>query len=477
MQYFFYWGKTDDSQNGNPTLFHRLPYHCWDVVIAMMVLLDRGGPRLSALFPLASRPFCLFAGACHDLGKLSVLFQNKSPDLYLVSENVGFPFFGRCPPIYPYYHNVATAFWFAKENSDYGLPARGNFLKYIETAAEHHGVDVLGYRNNCQVAGVPKEIREYDRLSRVQFMQENMRLFLEGVDPSNAPPPPRHLSGLISIADWIVSEFVPEFNLPPMSPQQYLQKVRPSIESAIEDTGILHRPVLNYGMKGLYPHLEPRGIQKIVDKVDLRTSMLIILEASGGSGKTEAANALASRALHLGLADNIIHSLPTQMMVNMMGDRASIAGKNETLSLANRIWGPRPNISFAHKKSKKHITNIQHLKNFYRQKDITEFLPQCTKWLWDGRRKNPFAQYGFVTIDQLEIASLPVRYRSVRRLALARSVIIVDEVHGCDKYMMKLLIRTLRPIIEDGGIVILLSATLSERQKEMLLNEICGGLK
>ena len=46
------------------------------------------------------------------------------------------------------------------------------------------------------------------------------------------------------------------------------------------------------------------------------------------------------------------------------------------------------------------------------------------------------ADFGIGTLDQALLAILPVRHQSLRLLGLVRKVLIVDEVHACDAYML-----------------------------------------
>ena len=68
------------------------------------------------------------------------------------------------------------------------------------------------------------------------------------------------------------------------------------------------------------------------------------------------------------------------------------------------------------------------------------------------------------------MAVLPRRHQSLRLLGLNRKVLIFDEVHAADEYMFELLESLLALHLHQGGSAILLTATLSLKQRQRLTN-------
>ena len=59
---------------------------------------------------------------------------------------------------------------------------------------------------------------------------------------------------------------------------------------------------------------------------------------------------------------------------------------------------------------------------------------QCAAWLANSRKRVFLGQIGVCTVDQVLLSVLPVRHKFVRGFGLAKSVLIVDEVHAYDAY-------------------------------------------
>ncbi len=100
----------------------------------------------------------------------------------------------------------------------------------------------------------------------------------------------------------------------------------------------------------------------------------------------------------------------------------------------------------------------------------------CNAWLADNRKKALLAEVGVGTIDQALLGILPARHQSLRLLGLSGKVLLVDEVHACDDYMLQLLKRLLTAHARQGGSAILLSATLPAVMRAELVQAYRFGL-
>ncbi|MCK5199546.1 MAG: CRISPR-associated helicase Cas3', partial [Spirochaetales bacterium] len=99
-----------------------------------------------------------------------------------------------------------------------------------------------------------------------------------------------------------------------------------------------------------------------------------------------------------------------------------------------------------------------------------------SQWLADSSKKALLADVGVGTIDQVLLAGLPVRYQSLRAFGMSQKVLIVDEVHAFDAYMLRLLENIITAQAAFGGSVILLSATLPFLVREKFCNAFSSGL-
>ena len=99
----------------------------------------------------------------------------------------------------------------------------------------------------------------------------------------------------------------------------------------------------------------------------------------------------------------------------------------------------------------------------------------CNAWLADNRKKALLADVGVGTIDQVLLAILPARHQSLRLFGLLGKILIVDEVHACDTYMHELLQALLYAHALAGGSAILLSATMTRKQRQELIHSYAKG--
>ena len=99
----------------------------------------------------------------------------------------------------------------------------------------------------------------------------------------------------------------------------------------------------------------------------------------------------------------------------------------------------------------------------------------CNAWLADNRKKAMLTDVGVGTVDQALLAILPARHQSLRMLGLINKILLIDEVHACDAYMHELLCALIRAHAATGSSVILLSATLPQRQRQAFLNAYADG--
>ena len=98
------------------------------------------------------------------------------------------------------------------------------------------------------------------------------------------------------------------------------------------------------------------------------------------------------------------------------------------------------------------------------------------KPVWtDMSRQRLLASSAVGTVDQVMTAARLVRFESVRMNGLASKVLIIDEIHAYDAYMLAV-IKDLLKICEELGVpVIMLSATLPISTKKDLLGALGNG--
>lgn len=90
----------------------------------------------------------------------------------------------------------------------------------------------------------------------------------------------------------------------------------------------------------------------------------------------------------------------------------------------------------------------------------------------DVSRQRLLAPSAVGTVDQVMTAARRVRFESVRMAGLSSKVLIIDELHAYDMYMLTTIERLLQMCCEAGIPVIMLSATLPISTKKILFSAV-----
>jgi hypothetical protein len=155
--------------------------------------------------------------------------------------------------------------------------------------------------------------------------------------------------------------------------------------------------------------------------------LLAVIEAPTGEGKTEAALALAWRLGACDGLDELFFALPTMATSNQMFGRLS--------HFYNDLYGAAVQLTHSQSAIVKDDLRRAALAG---DQDAAEPLAASAlaaiEW-FAGSKKAMLAPFGVGTVDQVELAGLNVRHYVLRLLALAKKVVIIDEVHAYDAYM------------------------------------------
>ena len=249
-------------------------------------------------------------------------------------------------------------------------------------------------------------------------------------------------------------------------------------QSAIEKSGVVKAAVApNVSMETLFPdfYKTPTPLQALCADVDIPLMpQCWILEDVTGAGKTEAALLLAGKIASAGLADGVFVGLPTMATSNAMYGRMSKCYRKLFTE------GKVPSLILAHGSrhlSKEFQSSI--LDNWFESdgKSVSpdDMEAQCTRWLADSSKKAFLADVGVGSLDQVLLGAMPVRHQSLRWCGLARKVLIVDEVHAYDHYMLQILENEIKGLAAAGASVVMLSATLPFTRRERLLKAFYSG--
>ncbi|WP_300498481.1 CRISPR-associated helicase Cas3' [Marinobacter sp.] len=500
QEYLRYWGKAKPSGEAGGAPCHLLAYHSLDVAAVGFCLTDTASSKGSAisntlgLSKSGLQSIFTFLLAIHDLGKFSQSFQAlATPNLELLKGP---------DPTFSYdipggHAALGMLLWkrspvFREKQIEVcGWPEPGRLQKFarrsmeamLETTFGHHGQPV-----STGSEGVEGNFLLDDEYAACEFAMEVARLIQPEWPVSLMGNETWHqslkkvtwqLAGLAVLADWLGSDqSVFSYVTRPMSLTDYWHEFAlPRARHQVERLGF-NRPrhaMAFTGVKSFFG-FAPTPLQSWAEGVDISESpQLFILEDVTGAGKTEAAVTLAHRLLSQGCAEGVYFGLPTMATSNAM--YARIAGYYQQ-------WyreGENPSLVLAHGAQRLH--EVFQASVIPGQPKDLDYRPEersasavCNQWFADSRKRALLADVGVGTIDQVLMGVLPFRHQSLRVFGMANKVLIVDEIHACDDYMLTLLCAVLELHSQQGGHAVLLTATLPMDMREKLVRAWRRGL-
>lgn len=199
--------------------------------------------------------------------------------------------------------------------------------------------------------------------------------------------------------------------------------------------------------------------------------VLVMIEDTTGSGKTEAALILARRMMQQHKGSGIFIALPTTATADAMYGRMA--------EQYRRLFAPGtlPSLALAHGRRK---LNVHFSDSILPDGDAGDIHDEesvgaaCAAFFADDRRKVFLAEVGVGTVDQALLAILPTRYATLRLAGIASKILVIDEAHAYDAYMQKEVETLLAFHAAAGGSAIILSATLPRGMKEKYARAFCN---
>ena len=276
----------------------------------------------------------------------------------------------------------------------------------------------------------------------------------------------QHLyAGLVMLADWLGSH--PHwFPVDRIAPDRRLAVSRRAAAGQLAAVGLDTRALQSKfaAVPGEFRSrfgLEPRPLQSAVSALDPAdpANRLLIAEAETGSGKTEAALQWFATLFAAGRVDGLYFALPTRVAARELYER--VAG-------VIARWFPDP----AHRPvvvlavpgyaqvdgvpAERLLPDPEHS----RWTDDDRLRARERQWAAEHPKRFLAATVAVGTVDQALLGAVQTAHAHMRAACLARSLLVVDEVHASDTYMARLLEHLLRLHLGVGGHAMLLSATL-----------------
>lgn len=272
------------------------------------------------------------------------------------------------------------------------------------------------------------------------------------------------MMGLVNLADWIGSSAA-WFPLRPDRPDVFDRRsaaLRALDELGLTAAGLVYpsdedavRQTLARYTRGRSRELRPaqaRAVEAVI-AAPPRPGDVLVLEDETGGGKTLVAYLLHAVLARRGLVSGLTFCLPTRASAKAIHDGTvqvygwrmptllALPGYDEVLAspLPDRPAGGG--------------------------QDPKQALP------WAARSRHRFlvAPVAVGTVDQVLLGTLPVPYAHLRSVAASRNLLVVDEVHASDPYMRHLLSEAVARHRRQGGIALLMSATLGADLRARLL--------
>lgn len=299
-----------------------------------------------------------------------------------------------------------------------------------------------------------------DRVGDATGFNDNASLWISGWPPETQVL----VSAVVILADWLASntDYFPYDLVDEGRLQRAVRQINlPSPWNAAEPPGA---PEL-FGRR--FPALAkftPSPLQlATVEAAHAATGApLMVIEAPMGAGKTEAAYLAAEVLAHRFGSGGIFIGLPTMATANPMFDR--------TLDWLDNTLSQDASVSLAHSKASQHdrFRGLAAKGRFRQIHDdsghTSDVHVKVASWL-TGRKKATQASFVVGTVDQLLYMALRAKHVSLRHLAMAGKVVVVDECHAADDYMRTYLKRALTWLGRTHTPVILMSATLPPSQR------------
>lgn len=292
---------------------------------------------------------------------------------------------------------------------------------------------------------IQKEI--YDYIKNV-FHFDNLNLINKNISKSELFVVQNAILGIMITSDWIASNNYVFDNQPYKNIDEFLKSRKLQALKFLNNEGMIRQqiPVMQdfksaFGFNG---RPVQNDVEKIVHKNDIKC---MLIESDCGSGKTEAALYAAAVLGNRSGLSGIYMGLPTGVSAEAIQNRV-----DEFLT------------SHGMRNTK-----------LYTSKSMLLREPD-KKPIWtDISRQRLLTSSAVGTVDQVMTAARLVRFESVRMDGLASKVLIIDEIHAYDAYMLAVIKDLLKICGELGVPVIMLSATLPISTKNDLLGVLCDG--
>lgn len=472
------WGKTDKDHPESPD-YHPLLWHMLDSGIAAQQLLENCLSQsfltqISGLLQLGTEEAIRLLSywvSLHDIGKAGPEFQRKSHVRKVALETTGYHFFPENQGNVNGFHGDATELFLRESWKDH---SNERFLMHLATAlGGHHGSFSTGAIDGNKTQHRGKKAWSEWQLSRDILLKRSADFFQP---PSVFGAPTTNegknvllmlTAGLTTTSDWIASNST----YFPLADQihnlsQYAEISKQNAGIAIKEMGwgLWKADGTSRTFGEMFDFPNPNAQQKCVIEAtdDIQPPFLAILEAPTGSGKTESAFYLADQTMQRKQNAGLYIAMPTQATSNQMFERTKkfLSKRYPEDALLLQLVHGATLLSNDYEKIRLRGIAVDEKAEDGNIVSSEWFLP---------KKKAMLAPFGVGTVDQTFLSVLTCKHFFLRLFGLSNKVIIFDEVHAYDVYMMSIFQRLLPWLKAVNTSVIILSATLPKSSRQELL--------
>jgi CRISPR-associated endonuclease/helicase Cas3 len=434
------WAKT--TSEGQPGVSVR--DHCLNVGCVAEALLALLPSHLRGVLP----PGVATLAALHDVGKVSPGFQQKC-DAWVRDQ----PWFKRDAGYESRHQRVSQVFLESLHN--------GCLREWAEAVGAHHG----RVQGDDPRGGLGGQAWEQARRNLLHGLEKEFGRLPESDAPNEATK--WLLAGLIAVADWLGSDekdFSPQ-NLGPLDKAAQGKKAA-AIVTRLELGGGEFVPgkIFEQVFAGQLEGNPPRPLQQAIIAAPSLEPGVYVIEDTMGSGKTEAALWLAYRLITTGQARGMYFGLPTRITSDRIHRRVRefLAGVKQ--------GSVDPPLVHGHAWLRE-IPVVGPSWRDSRDDGDARAAAEATKRWFASTRCGLLAPFAVGTADQSLLGVVAAKWFFVRQFALAGKVVVLDEVHSYDLYTGTLISHLVQRLRELHATPVILSATLTGKQRADLLGQ------
>jgi CRISPR-associated endonuclease Cas3-HD len=532
------WGKSWPQGTPDIEVWNPLWRHLQDAAAVAGLLWDRWLPRVvrdqvaeAAGGETAGRALFVFLAGIHDIGKATPAFAVQVRTLRDQMVTAGLAMPHDIPPAerrrmpHSLAGQVVLSGWLRER---YGWSA-GEVLSIASVVGGHHGITPS--RGEVMEAGAPRSAvggetstgvllgtGEWERVQTELLdhmaAQAGAEELLAGTAWRSLPTPVLALAlSVVVVADWLASNdalfpLTPVADVRPLAQPEdgddarldtaWRQVSLPAPWTVEQVTGTADELLTARFALPTGARARPVQVAAVEAARTMDPAGILVIEAPMGEGKTEAALLAAEVLAARSGAGGLLVALPTQATADAMFRRlmrwlarlsVDAAPQGDAL-VPDGETDARRSVFLAHGKAwlNPDYARVPHGASLTRDvgRDDGTGSSQCRLagrgfggayvdgWM-SGRRKGVLADFVVGTIDQVLFGSLQARHVALRHLALARKVVVLDEVHSFDAYMNVYMERALEWLGAYGVPVIALSATLQTKLRNRLVGAYRSG--